>query len=127
MNKRTLNAATAPEPVGAYAQAVEVTGAQRMLFISGQIPAAKDGAVPSGFEAQCRQAWGNLKSQLQAADMTLDNVVKITMFLADRKDGLANRAIRQEMLGDRRPALTVIVTGIFDAAWLLEIEAVAVA
>jgi enamine deaminase RidA (YjgF/YER057c/UK114 family) len=127
MNKRTLNAPDAPDPVGAYAQAVEVTGAQKMLFISGQIPVAKDGAVPSGFEAQCRQAWANLKAQLQAADMTLDNVVKITMFLADRKDGLVNRAIRQEMLGDRRPALTVIITGIFDAAWFLEIEAIAVA
>jgi 2-iminobutanoate/2-iminopropanoate deaminase len=127
MNKRTLNAATAPAPVGAYAQAVEVTGTQRMLFISGQIPVATDGGLPSGFEAQCRQAWANLKAQLQAADMTLDNVVKITMFLADRKDGLTNRAIRQEMLGDRRPALTVIITGIFDAAWLLEIEAIALA
>ena len=127
MNKRTLNAPDAPDPVGAYAQAVEVTGAQKMLFISGQIPVAKDGAVPSGFEAQCRQAWANLKAQLQAGGMTLDNVVKITMFLADRKDGLVNRAIRQEILGDRRPALTVIITGIFDAAWLLEIESIAAA
>ncbi len=59
--------------------------------------------------------------------MTLDNVVKITMFLADRNDGLVNRAIRQEMLGERRPRLTVIITGIFDAAWLLEIEAIAAA
>lgn len=127
MNQRMLNAATAPDPVGAYAQAVEIAGAQRMLFISGQIPVARDGAVPSGFEAQCRQAWANLKAQLQAADMTLDNLVKITMFLSDRKDGLANRAIRQEMLGERRPALTVVITGIFDAAWLLEIEAIAAA
>lgn len=127
MIQRTLNAATAPDPVGAYAQAVEIAGAQRLLFISGQIPAARDGTVPSGFETQCRQAWANLKAQLQAAGMTLDNVVKITMFLADRNDGLVNRAIRQEMLGERRPALTVIVTGIFDAAWLLEIEAIAAA
>ncbi len=127
MKTRSLNAPDAPAPVGGYAQAVDVTGAQRMLFVSGQIPVAKDGTVPNGFEAQCRQAWANLKAQLQAADMTLDNVVKITMFLADRKDGLVSRAIRQEMLGDRRPALTVIITGIFDAAWLLEIEAIAVA
>jgi enamine deaminase RidA (YjgF/YER057c/UK114 family) len=127
MIQRTLNAATAPDPVGAYAQAVEIAGAQRLLFISGQIPVARDGAVPSGFEAQCRQAWANLKAQLQAAGMTLDNVVKITMVLADRNDGLVNRAIRQEMLGERRPALTVIVTGIFDVAWLLEIEAIAAA
>lgn len=127
MDRRQINAADAPDAVGAYAQAVEVTGARKMLFVSGQIPVARDGTVPSGFEAQCRQAWANLKAQLHAAGMTLDNVVKITMFLAERKDGLTNRAIRQEMLGERRPALTVIITGIFDAAWLLEIEAIAVA
>ncbi len=49
MIQRTLNAATAPDPVGAYAQAVEIAGAQRLLFISGQIPVARDGTVPSGW------------------------------------------------------------------------------
>jgi hypothetical protein len=40
---------------------------------------------------------------------------------------MENRAVRQEVMGERAPALTVIITGIFDEAWLIEIEAVAAA
>ena len=65
--------------------------------------------------------------KLRAVDMTLDNLVKATIFLSDRKYAAENRAIRREILGDRTPAMTVIITGIFDEAWLLEIEAIAVA
>jgi 2-iminobutanoate/2-iminopropanoate deaminase len=127
MKTRTLNAPDAPAPLGGYGQAVDVTGAQRMLFISGQIPVTRDGTIPNGFPAQCRLAWANVEAQLREAGMTLDNLVKLTTFLSDRQYGLENRAIRQEVLGERRPAMTVIITGIFDAAWLLEIEAIAVA
>lgn len=128
MKKRAINASDAPasDQFG-YAQAVETSGAERVLHISGQIPVAADGRIPEGFAAQCRQAWANLEAQLRAAGMTLDNLVKVTTFLSDRRFGLENRAIRAEVLRDRRPALTVIVCGIFDEAWLLEIEAVAAA
>jgi 2-iminobutanoate/2-iminopropanoate deaminase len=126
-HRRAINAMDAPQPVGGYAQAVELTGAQRLLFISGQIPVAADGSVPAGFKAQARQAWANVESQLRASGMGLDNLVKVTIFLADRAHGLENREIRREVFGDRQIALTVIITGIFDAAWLLEIEAVAAA
>jgi 2-iminobutanoate/2-iminopropanoate deaminase len=71
--------------------------------------------------------WKNLEAQLHAADMTLDDLVKVTAFLADRRYAKENREIRQEILGDRSPALTVIITGIFDEAWLVEIEAIAAA
>lgn len=127
MQMSAFNAEEAPAPAGGYAQAVEVAGATRTLFVSGQIPADTDGAVPSDFRSQCRLAWQNVSYQLKAADMTLDNVVKVTTFLSERAYGIENREIRQEVLGDRTPALTVIITGIFDSAWLLEIEAIAVA
>lgn len=128
MNRRAINAPDAPasDQFG-YAQAVEIDGAERVLHISGQIPVAARGTIPDGFAAQCRQAWANVEAQLRAAGMTLDNLVKATTFLSDRRYGLENRAIRAEVLGARRPALTVIVCGIFDEAWLLEIEAVAAA
>lgn len=127
MITRPLNAPDAPYPAGGYAQAFEVAGATRWLFISGQVPVDGDGRLPDGFEAQCRQAWANVAAQLRAADMTLDNLVKVTTILADRADGVTNRAVRTAVLGARQPALTVIVAGIFDADWLVEIEAVAAA
>ena len=120
-----LNAPDAPAPAGGYAQAVDVIGAGRMLFVSGQIPVAPDGSVPADFSGQARQAWANLEAQLRAAGMDLDDLVKVTIFLSDRRFAMENRAVRKEVLGEREIAMTVIITGIFDEAWLLEIEAVA--
>ena len=127
MNRRPINASDAPQSRGGYAQAVEVTNASRTLYISGQIPEAADGTVPSDFEAQARLCWRNIEAQLDAAGMGLDNLVKATVFLADRKYALPNRAIRAEVLAEREIALTVIICDIFDESWLLEIEAVAAA
>jgi enamine deaminase RidA (YjgF/YER057c/UK114 family) len=49
------------------------------------------------------------------------------MFLSDRRYRAENARVRNELLGERKPALTVIICGIYDEAWLLEIEAVAAA
>lgn len=127
MQTRQINAATVPTPNSGYSQALELKEHSRLLFISGQIPVALDGSVPDGFEAQCRLAWRNVEAQLEAAGMTLDNLVLHRTYLADRRYALANRAVRNAVLGDRKPALTTIIVGIFDAAWLLEIEAIAAA
>ena len=127
MKLRGINAADTQEPSGRYSQAYEASGFSRTLYISGQIPARKDGAVPESFEEQARLTWANIEAQLKAADMTLDNIVKHTTFLSDRRYCERNGAIRRAVLGQRKPALTVVIAGIFDEAWLLEIEAVAVA
>jgi len=73
MKRRDINASDAPQSMGGYSQAVELTGASRILFVSGQIPVTVDNKVPADFEAQARQTWANLIAQLRAADMTLDN------------------------------------------------------
>ena len=59
--------------------------------------------------------------------MSVANLVKVTTFLASREHAILNREVRQEVLGVHAPALTVIITGIFDESWLLEIEAIAAA
>jgi enamine deaminase RidA (YjgF/YER057c/UK114 family) len=124
---RAVNAADAPTAQGGYAQAVEVTGARRLLFVSGQIPVTQGGEVPRDFKAQCELAWANVLAQVKAAGMTVDNLVKVTIFLSDRRYAVENREVRQRMLAGRSPALTVIICDIFEEAWLLEIEAVAAA
>lgn len=125
MQIRCINAETALVPTTGYSQALEVAGHTRMLFVSGQIPVGADGSVPEGFEAQCRLAWKNVEAQLEAGGMTLDNLVMHRTYLADRRYTLLNRAVRNEVLGGRETALTVVIAGIFDEAWLLEVEAVA--
>lgn len=124
---RPLTGDGSPPVEGSYPQAVEVTGPSRWLFLSGQIPVAPDGSLAANFTDQCEQVWDNIETQLAAAGMTLDNLVKVTTFLSDRVHALENREVRVRRLAGRQPALTVIVTGIFDEAWLVEIEAVAAA
>jgi enamine deaminase RidA (YjgF/YER057c/UK114 family) len=125
MQTRPINASDAAAPVGGYPQALDVTEFKRLLLISGQIPVRPDGTLPEDFVTQCQVAWSNVEAQLRAAGLTLDNLIKVTIFLSDRRYALDNRRIRQEVLGARQVALTVIITEIFDAKWLLEIEAMA--
>ena len=110
-----------------YSQACEISDFKRLVFVSGQIPENETGHVPADFDGQCRLIWGNIEKQLEAADMSPDNLVKVTTFLSDRRWREDNRCIRIEVLGERAPALTVIITGIYDESWLLEIEAIAAA
>lgn len=57
--------------------------------------------------------------------MGSEHLVKVTTFLSDRRFADENGEIRREMLGPHGPALTVIISEIFDERWLLEIEAIA--
>jgi 2-iminobutanoate/2-iminopropanoate deaminase len=116
-----------PLPDLAYAQAVEVTGAQRLLFISGQVPADEQDRVPADYPSQYRLAWANVEKRLHAAGMTFDNLVKVTIYLSDRRYVKESYGLRPSVLGTRTPALTIIIAGIYDEAWLLEIEAIAAA
>jgi len=127
MQRRDLNAPDAYHPVAAYTQAIEVSGASRTLYISGQIGQTRNGALPDGIAEQSRLAWQNLEAQLRAAGMTLDNLVKVTTILPDGGDVAAAREARSKALGDRKPASTLIVGGLANPAWKIEIEGVAVA
>ena len=104
---------------------LELTQHRRLLFVSGQVPQRSDGTVPDGFEAQCEQAWRNVIEVLAAAGLGIAHLVKVTTFLTDRNQLVANRSIRCAMLGEHQPALTVVIVETVDSKWLLEIEAVA--
>ncbi|WP_318011281.1 RidA family protein [Mesorhizobium sp. ES1-4] len=82
---------------------------------------------PESFRDQALLAWRNVEAQLLAADMGLENIVKHTTFLSDRRYRQINSEVRREVLGDQEAALTVVIAGIYDESWLLEIEAIAVA
>ena len=106
-----------------YSQSVKITDWNELIFISGQVPEDDNEVVPEAFSDQCRLA--NIERQLNHGGMALDNIMKVTVFLSDRKYREENSKIRQEILGDISPALTIIITGIYEEKWLLEIEAIA--
>jgi enamine deaminase RidA (YjgF/YER057c/UK114 family) len=127
MQRRDINAADAPAPAGQYTQAVEVTGATRTLYLSGQVGVAADGSVPADAEAQSVLAWRNLQAQLRAAGMGIENLVKITTIVRNEADAAAVRSGRATVLGAHRPASTLIFAGLSNPAWKVEVEGIAVA
>ena len=78
MKLNTINADSAPKPVGRYSQALEVREAQCFLYISGQVPESILGDDPIDFESQANLVWSNIIAQLEAANMSIENLVKIT-------------------------------------------------
>jgi enamine deaminase RidA (YjgF/YER057c/UK114 family) len=125
MHRDLIQSERAPAAAGDYSQAVRLREVTEWLIVSGQVPEDVDGVVPSDFGDQCRRAWSNVIAQLEAADMTVADIVKVTTFLASRAFAAENRAVRTAILGVHRPALTVVLTAIFDERWMLEIEVVA--
>jgi enamine deaminase RidA (YjgF/YER057c/UK114 family) len=112
---------------GLFIHAVEVRGADRLLFVTGTLGIDPDGGVPDIVEEQLEWVWDNIRTILAAADMTVDNIVKVTSYLTDAADTPANAAARDKALGGRRVAATGIVTQLIDSAWLVEVEVVAAA
>ena len=125
MTIKRINAKDGAAAVGAYAQALEVSNTTRRLYVSGQAPVTVDGTVPATFKEQAETVWRNILAQLHAADMTAENIVKATTFLVDRKYRDENKTVRQEMLRGHTFALTVVLAGMFEEGWLLEIDAIA--
>jgi 2-iminobutanoate/2-iminopropanoate deaminase len=108
---------------------VQVTGAERVLYITGQPPIQPPEypEPPSDFETQARIVWQNLLSVLAEAGMTVENLVRVATYLARRADRDVNSKVRQEFLAGHQPSLTIAIAGLWDESWLLEIDAIAVA
>jgi enamine deaminase RidA (YjgF/YER057c/UK114 family) len=124
METRTVDAADAPSSPF-FAQAVEVVGARRLVYTSGLTPTEGEWVAPESFADQARLAWRNLFAQLAAAGMSPDNLVKVTVILADRAHRSKNADIYDAILAGRRIAVSTIIAGLVDPRWLIEIEAIA--
>ena len=112
MEKKIINTAAAPSPIGPYSQAVQ---AGNMLFISGQIainPATGSIDV-TDIIAETHQTMHNLKAILEEAQMTFDNVIKTTIFLSDMALFAAvNEVYGKYFQGDFPARETVAVKGL---------------
>ena len=76
--------------------------------------------------AQTKQVLANLGAVLKASDLTLDNVIKTTVFLADINDFAEINEIYEEAFGDNKPARSCVQAGALPKGALIEIEVIAV-
>jgi enamine deaminase RidA (YjgF/YER057c/UK114 family) len=125
---RHLTPETIRAPFARYHHAVEVTRAERLLFVSGQLGVAADGCVPESVEEQTRLAFANIDACLAAAGMDRQHVVRLTTYLTEAAYRPAFMAVRDAWVGEPVPASTlVVVMALAQPACKVEIEVVAAA
>ena len=110
---------------GDWVHAMEVRGAERMLFVSGTMGLRPDFTAPPTLEEQLDCVWSNLRVILSSAGMTVDNIVRLTSYLRDADYAEANAQARIKALGDRRIPTTAIVVETLQPDWLIELEIIA--
>ena len=110
-----------------YVHAMEVTGAARFLFVSGTMGLDHNGQAPDGLGEQLSLLWSNIRSILDEAGMTSENIVRLTSYLRDASFAEANQKARLQALGERRVPTTAIVVQTLTPEWLVEIEVIAAA
>ena len=112
-----------------YSQAIKVTNAQAVVFVSGQVAYDASGAVahPGDFKAQAREVLRSIVAQVEAAGGTAASIVKLNTYLTDIRHRADLGPIREEIFGKRVPASTLVgVAALAQPGWLIEVEAIAV-
>lgn len=115
----------APLAFGPYAQAVNVNG---FIYTSGQIPVTAEGLLIDGtIEEQTNQVFENLKAVLEAANSSLNKVVKATVFLTDMDDFVAMNDVYAGHFGTHTPARSCVQVARLPKDVHIEIEVIALA
>ncbi len=112
--------------IGLYSDAIETAPNQRWLFTSGTPGMDAAGKLPADITGQAELAWVHILKMLDAAGMTVNDLVKITQYVIRAEDIPAYAKVRARMLGEARPAsMLLVVAALPWPQFLLEIEAVA--
>lgn len=121
--ERNFNPASIYPPFGQYSQGVKVVGDTTWLYAAGQVGVRPDGTPAEGFDGQAEQALHNVEAILREAGMEWPDVVRLNAFLTDRSNLGAWSEIRGRILGEARPAGTLlIVKALAGPQWLIEVE-----
>ena len=124
--KNVISTTNAPAAIGPYSQAIDC-GA--FLITSGQVPfdPATGVIVEGGIEEQTRQSLNNVKAILEAAGLTMDNVVKTTVFLQNMGDFAAMNAVYAEFFTEGQyPARSAVEVAALPKGALVEIKTICV-
>jgi 2-iminobutanoate/2-iminopropanoate deaminase len=110
-----------------YLHALEVRNPSRFLYVSGTMGLDERGIAGKTLADQLELIWSNLRTILTSADMSVDNIVRVTSYLRDPSYAEANQNARVAALKGRVVPTTAIVVQTLVADWLVELEIVAAA
>ena len=122
---KKINTEKAPGAIGPYSQAIEANG---FVYTSGQLPIdpATGEFAQGGIQAEARQSLTNIKNILAEAGLTMQNVVKVTVLLADISNFAAVNEVYAEFFQAPYPARSAFAVAALPKGANVEIEAIAV-
>lgn len=125
MTKQIIHTDRAPAAIGPYSQAVRAGGT---VYFSGQIPLdpATGNLVEGDIAVQTRRAFDNLKAVAEAADGSLDRIVRLGLYLTDLSQFAAVNAVMQEYFAAPYPARSTIEVSGLPKGAAFEVDAVMV-
>lgn len=125
MNKKSIQTSDAPKAIGPYSQAIQSQG---FLFLSGQIPLdpQTQALIPStSVTDQTRRVMQNIEAVLKSQNLTLDHIVKTTLFLKNMSDFPAVNEIYGSFFKSTPPARSTVEVSRLPKDVLIEIESIA--
>ena len=122
--KRFHNPETVHQPLAAYAHQIEIREPKRWLVLSGQVGMRPDGTLPEDPIEQIKIALENIRKNLEAAGMGIQDLVKVTFYLVGEVGTAKRREAMAEWLGGHTPCSTLIyVAALATPALKVEIDA----
>jgi len=120
---KIVSTENAPQAIGPYSQAVEV---QSFLFTSGQIPLTSSGElVNGGIREQTEQVFKNIQGILAEKKLTLEDVVKVTVFMKDLREFADMNEVYARFFGEHKPARSTVEVAGLPKDVKIEIECIA--
>ena len=121
---KVISTQKAPAAIGPYSQAIQIGN---LVYTSGQIPIDPTTGkfAEGGIKEQTRQSLLNVKAILEEAGLTMKNVVKTTVFMADMNDFADMNAIYAEFFSEPYPARSAVAVKTLPKGALVEVEVVA--
>jgi len=121
---KVISTKKAPAAIGPYSQAIQVGN---LVYTSGQIPIdpATGLFVEGGVKEQTRQSLLNVKAILEEAGLTMGDVIKTTVFMADMNDFADMNAVYAEFFKEPYPARSAVAVKTLPKGALVEIEVLA--
>ena len=125
MTREVISTGNAPKAIGPYSQAISAKG--NYIFISEQIPLAPDGKIiGEEIKEQTRQVIENIENILRSAGASLEDVVKVSVFLKNLEDFTKMNEVYSEYFSESKPARTAFEVSKIPKDVLIGMEAIAV-
>ena len=122
--KESRNPQNIHKPLGQYSHQIEITGNERMLVLSGQVGMRADGSVPEDALEQIDVAFENIFRNLQAANMDVKDIVKLTYYLVGEIDTAKRRELTASKLQGHQPCSTLLyVAALAAPIYKIELDA----